>query len=51
MSLGSMIRFGIVGWVVRDHTVRAVTDIPGVLAMRLNGVALLFGEGALLQTL
>jgi hypothetical protein len=41
-----------VGCVVRDHTVSAVTDIPGVLAIFLNGGACLFGEVAsVLKTL
>jgi len=44
MSLGSIIRFGMVGWLVRDHTVSAVTDMPGVLAIFLNVGARLFGE-------
>ena len=46
MSLGSMIRFGIVGCVERDHTVSAVTDMPGVLAICLKAGACLFGDGA-----
>ena len=50
MSLGSMIRFGMVGWVVRDHTVSAVTDMPGVLAIFLNAGARLFGEAASLRS-
>jgi hypothetical protein len=32
--------------VVRDHTVSAVTDMPGVLAIFLNGGACLFGDAA-----
>ena len=35
-----------VGCVVRDQTVSAVTDMPGVLAIFLKGGACLFGEGA-----
>ena len=46
MSLGSMTRFGMVGCVVRDHTVSAVTDMPGVLAILLNVGARLLGEAA-----
>ncbi len=49
MSLGWMIRFGIVGCIERDHTVSAVTDMPGVLAICLNGGALLFGDAASLR--
>ena len=50
MSLGSIIRFGMVGCVVRDHTVSAVTDMPGVLAIFLNGGAWLFGDTASLRS-
>ena len=49
MSLGSIIKFGIVGWDVRDHTVSAVIDIPGVLAIFLNGGASGFDDGASLR--
>jgi hypothetical protein len=43
-SIGAMTRFGIVGWLVRDHTVNAVIDMPGVLAIALKAGALSFGE-------
>ena len=46
MSSGAITKLGIVGCDVRDHTVSAVTDIPGVLAIFLNGGACLFGEVA-----
>ena len=46
ISLGAMTRFGIVGWLVRDHTVNAVIDMPGVLAIALKAGALSFGEAA-----
>ena len=46
MSVGSIARFGMVGCVVRDHTVSAVTVMPGVLATFLKGGACLFGETA-----
>ena len=46
MSVGSMTRFGMVAWLVRDQTVSAVTDMPGVLAISLKGGACLFGDAA-----
>jgi hypothetical protein len=44
MWVGSITRFGMVGCVVRDHTMSAVTVIPGVLETFLKGGACLFGE-------
>ena len=46
MSSEAITRLGMVGCVVRDHTVSAVTDMPGVLAIFLKGGACLFGEVA-----
>jgi hypothetical protein len=46
MSVGAITRFGMVGCVVRDHTVSAVTVMPGVLATFLKGGACLLGEAA-----
>ena len=46
ISAGSITRLGMVGCVVRDQTVSAVTVIPGVLAIFLNGGACLLGEAA-----
>jgi hypothetical protein len=46
MSADSMTRLGMVGWLVRDQTVSAVIDMPGVLAISLRGGACLLGEAA-----
>ena len=37
-------KFGMFGCVVRDHTVKAVIDMPGVLATFLNGGAQGLGD-------
>src|SRR5690348_5653705 len=39
-----------VGWLVRDRTVNAVTEIPGVSAIFLKGGACLLGEVASLRS-
>ena len=44
MSVGSITKFGMVGWMVRDHTVNAVAVMPGVLATFVNGGARRFGD-------
>ena len=52
MSAGSITRLGMVGCDVLDQTVRAVIDIPGVLAIFLKAGACGFGEAAsVLKTL
>jgi len=52
MPSGAITSLGMFRCVVLDHTVSAVTDMPGVLAIFLNGGANLFGEVAsVLKTL
>ena len=46
MSASSITRLGMVGCAVLDQTVRAVMDIPGVLATSLKAGACGFGEAA-----
>ena len=47
MSSGAITRLGIVGCDVRDHTVSAVMDMPGVFAIRFEGRGLRVGRRAL----
>jgi hypothetical protein len=52
MSAVSITKLGMVGCDVLDQTVRAVIDIPGVLAIFLKGGACGFGDAAsVLKTL
>ena len=45
MSSGAIIRLGIIGWDVREHTVSAVMDMPGELT-KFCRAALALGEAA-----